>query len=169
VESVVTVMEHINRLRLMGMSIGAISNASGVMECHITKIARGDRIRVRRSTAEAILSVTPMPCPAKVYIPSGPTRMLLEKMRKHHTITEVADACGIARVTVYKNIPHQFRVMARTAMKVEEGAKKLGIIKGNVDLERFEMLRSDGVAPEVAADVMDISERHVWRLEAARA
>lgn len=55
------VAAHIEALRAGGETLRAIAALAGVSPAAVARIARGDRERVRRSTAECILAVDPLP------------------------------------------------------------------------------------------------------------
>lgn len=79
--------EHIAELRAVGVGLKSIAKTSGVSHGALSKIVYGDRTRgrgpskrIRPSTAEKILAVTPSAARGNAKIDAAPTRALLDEM-----------------------------------------------------------------------------------------
>ncbi|MFD3594392.1 hypothetical protein ACFWU5_16835 [Nocardia sp. NPDC058640] len=102
----VIVRDHINTLTGYGCNYSMIAAAAGTSTSGIQKIATGPAVYVQRTTADAILAVTPTPHPLQRYVLAiGAIRRLRALQAIGWTMQAVADHAGEKRTTI-ANLGH---------------------------------------------------------------
>jgi len=107
---------HLRKLSRRGVGYRAVADASDVAHATLQKIRRGEKRRIRKSTADAILAVTKDASADHALVPAGRTlRMLRELEAECLTQKELARRLGYRTPKVQLRGP---RVRARTEHRV---------------------------------------------------
>lgn len=119
------VRAHIKTLMHHGWKTRAIAEQAGVSYNTVRYCRTGRRPTIHRDSAAAILELTTVPLvtPSSALVPARPTLLLIERLRKDHSLEAIATACGLSRKSLPQ--PGQRSVQARTALRVKEAAARL--------------------------------------------
>jgi DNA invertase Pin-like site-specific DNA recombinase len=121
------VREHLLELQQEGLGLNAVAAASNVGASTVLRIRQGSQQRVRRRTAQALLSVTGEAILDGALVPASPTVRLLRAAREEgYSWLAIAAVLGCAERTV-PNYLYRQRVTARTALRVRRGLRRLGV------------------------------------------
>jgi hypothetical protein len=120
------VRDYIRLLIWNGWRTRGVAEQAGVAYNTVRYCRTQRRPTMTRDSAAAILSLplqTPLPSDSTALVPARSTLRLIERLRKHYTLTAIADACGVSR----RSLPQvgQHSVQARVARRVVEAAKSL--------------------------------------------
>jgi hypothetical protein len=151
-------------LERVGHSRRAIAEGSGLSYRTLRAIESGESKRVHADTMEALKSYRHPPTGSSALVPAEHTRHLLALITKRMTAQAAADALGVSRRSL--TTASQRCVQYRTQERAERLALLCGATKHPADVERYDLLRADGLTPEQAAGVMGMSTRTAWRIEA---
>ncbi len=120
------VRSHIRELMHNGWRTRGIAEQAWVSYNTVRYCRTGRRTAIHRDSAAAILSLplqTPFPTDSTALVPARSTLRLIERLRRTHSLDEIAAAAGVSR----KSLPQhgQRSVQARTAKRYREAAAKL--------------------------------------------
>jgi DNA-binding CsgD family transcriptional regulator len=120
------VRERIKVLMYNGWRTRGIAEQAGVSYNTVRYVRTGHRPTIHRDSAAAILSLptqTPIATHSTALVPARSTLRLLDRLRKHHSLEEIARECGVSRKSLPQ--PGQHSVQARTAKRIREAASRI--------------------------------------------